>query len=243
MTHFARKLRYGAYDGDDCSSFTALIEFALKKGGPPSGFAIYYRIINHLYPDSDKIRMLRIEAKTADEANKFWPWGWGAYKRTEKKFPGFDSDRWEKTTGWLDRVALGHEGIWVRVGSPSPCSARRRKKLQFGNISQILRIRELQLAALEQEYEGKLRGLQEDRSCLEVEDSDDGVYVLEVNREEHTQINREIAEIQAIFDAAKCDILATRCEMRYMVRQKFPEPLGKLRKRDLRSAGLLMSPR
>lgn len=251
MTHFARKIRYGASDGDDCSSFTALIEFAEKKGGPPSGFAIYYRVFYHSYPESNRIRMLRIEAKTVEEAQKFWPWG--ASKGAEKKFPGFDSDRWEKTTRWLDRVAVGgsyecfRPGTWVRVGSPSPCSKRRKRKLRFGNISQILRIRELQLAALEQEYEDKLRGLQEDCSCLEVEDFDDGMYdgmyVLEVNREEHTQINREIEEIQAVFENAKCDILATKEEMRYVVRQKFPEPLGKLRKRDLRSAGLLMSRR
>jgi len=240
---FARKLCYGAHDGEDQSSFMALIEFAKKKGGPPSGFAIYYRIINHSYIDSDKIRMLRIEAKTVEEAQEFWPWG--ASKGVKKKFPGFESDLWEKTTRWLDRVALGYEGVWVRVGSPSPCSARRKRKLSFGNISQILRIRELRFTGLELEYEEKLRGLLEDRSCLEIfnEDSDEGTYVLEENREEHAQINKEIAEIQAIFDAAKCDILATKEEMRFIVRQKFPEPLGKLRKRDLRSAGLIMSRR
>lgn len=238
MTHFARNIRYGGYDGEDSSSFTALIEFAMKKGGSPSGFAIYYRILNHSYPDFNKTRMLRIEARTAEEAQEFWPWG--ASKGVEKKFPGFDSDRWEKTTRWLDRVALGHEGMWVRVGTPSPCSARRKRKLRFGNISQILRIRELQLAGLEQEYEDNLQGLLDDRSDLEVycEGAAEGTYVPKSNQEEYAHINREIEEIQAIFDAARFDILATKEEMRHVVRQKFPEPLGKSRKRDLFLMGL-----
>lgn len=236
---FARKLKYGGHDGDDSASFTALIEFTKKKGGSPSGFVIYFRTFTYSHPEWNQTMMLRIEARTALEAEEFWPWGRGS----GKKFPGFKSPLWEKTTRWLDRVALGYEGMWVRIGSPSPCSARRKKKLQFGNISQILHIKELRLKWLEEE--SGLFELQSELSSLEEEDSDenDGTYVLKENREAHTKVLEEIEKIQTVLNAAKEDILATECEMRYIVRKMFPEPLGKTRKRDLRSAGPLMSRR
>lgn len=237
---FARKLRYGAHDGEDGASFMALIEFTKKKGGSPIGFVIYFRVIQYSQPQWNQTKMFRFEASSAEEAiQRFWPWG----EIRGREFPRFESDKWKKTTRWLDRVALGYEGMWVRVGTPSPCSARRNKKLQFGNISQILHLKKLRLKWLEEE--SGLFELQMELSNLEEEESDenDGTYVLKENREAHTKVLEEIDAIQAVLSAAKEDVLATRCEMRYVVRKMFPEPLGKLRKRDLRIAGLLLSRR
>jgi len=231
---FARKLCYGAHDGEDQSSFMALIEFALKKGGAPTGFVIYFRIINRSFSSSNRTKMLRLKACTDKEAiQDFWPWG----ETRGKEFPGFDSDRWEKTTRWLDRVALGYEGMWVRVGTPSPCSARRKRKLQFGNISQILHLKKLWLKGLEED--GRLFELQNELSILEEEDEEGCTYVPEENNRLYAQVSEELDKILAELELAKGDIEITKAEMRYMVRQKFPEPLGKLRKRDRRILGII----
>lgn len=225
---FARKLQYGAHDGDSGASFMALIEFTKKKGGVPSGFVMYYRIIDYAWPVRNRTMMLRLNATTAHEAEEFWPWGYG----TRGKFPGFGSPLWEKTTRWLDRVALGCEGMWVRIGSPSPCGARRKKKLQFGNISHILHIKELQLKWLEEE--SGLSELQNELSSLEEEDEDECKYVPEENRGMHAQLSEELEKIQTELESAEAEIKATKAEMQYMVRQMFPVPLGKPRRRWLR---------
>jgi hypothetical protein len=236
MTHFARKIRYGACDGDDFSSFTALIEFAEKKGGLPSGFAIYYRILNHSYPELNEIRMLRIEAETVEEAQKFWPWGWGAYKGTEKKFPGFDSDRWEKTTRWLDRIALGHGGMWERIGTPSPCSKRRKRKLHFGDFGQLLRAKEVLLERFT--IESDLSELEDERSSLERFRGFGYRSITPLvdswNRPKHAELSEQIERIKGEIQEIKDDILATKEEMRYVVRKMFREAKGIPRKRDLK---------
>lgn len=236
---FARKLRYGGHDGDDGGSFMALIEFTKRKGGSPTGFVIYFRVIQYSHPQWNQTKMFRFQASSAEEAvQRFWPWS----GNPGKEFPGFKSEKWEKTTRWLDRIALGYESMWERVGSPSLCSARRKKKLQFGNISQILHIKKLRLKWLEEE--SGLFELQNELSSLEEEDAIrcDGTFLPGIG-EERTKVLEEIEKIQTVLNAAKEDILATECEMRYIVRKMFPEPLGKTRKRDLRSAGPLMSRR
>lgn len=226
---FARKLQYGAHDGEDDASFMVLIEFAKKKGGSPIGFAIYFRVIHYSHPLWNQTKMFRFEASSAEEAvRRFWPWG----EIRGKEFPGFESEKWEKTTHWLSRVALGCGSVWTRVGSPSPCSARRKKKLQFGNISQILHIKRLRLKWLEEESGS--RELQDELSRLEEEDENEFTFVPKENEELYTQISEELNKIQAEHESVEEDIRATKEEVRYVVRQKFPEPLGKLRKRDLR---------
>lgn len=130
MTYFARKLEYGAHDDEAGAQFMALLEIAKKKGGRPIEFVLYQRIMQYYYPSENVTRMIRFTATTAEEAIKrFWPWNEG----TGKEFPGWESDRWEKTTPWLYPVAVGgsYEGVrpgdWVRVGVPAPWRNRHRK--------------------------------------------------------------------------------------------------------------------
>lgn len=130
MAYFARKLRYGAHDGDSGAQFMALVEITKKKGGKAVEFVLYQKIIQYFHPAENITRMIRLSATTAEEAvSRFWPWDEG----TGKEFPGWKSSQWEKTTRWLYSVAVGggYEqfplGAWVKTTTPNPWTNRRRK--------------------------------------------------------------------------------------------------------------------
>src|SRR3989344_3776840 len=105
MAYFARKLRYGAHDGEAGASYMALIELAKRKGGVPVGFLLYRQIMQYNYPAENKVEMIRLDVKCAEEAiRRFWPL---SKSGAGKEFPGHARPRWEKTTPWLVIVAAG----------------------------------------------------------------------------------------------------------------------------------------
>lgn len=221
MTHFARKLRYAANDGENGATFAALIELADKKGGTPTGFVLFWRILRSP-PMKCESKMIRLKAKTAEEAvAKFWLSG--------KKFPGWQSDEWEKTTPWLDRVAVGgcYEQFppltWVKVGTPNLWGRRRKKRVpQFGDMGYALR-----------EHKARLRELQEQKSDLEDELPWDESYHSD-DREKAARIHAKVETVDDEILSVQNDIEAIEAEMRFKVRQKFPNPIGKTPRRVLR---------
>ena len=245
MAYFARKLRYGAHDGEAGASYMALIELAKRKNGAPVGFVLYRRIIQYSCSAESKTEMIRLEAESSDQAiRRFWPWG---KKRAGNEFPGFNSERWEKTTLWLNHVAAGggyerygydysyrtgkvHPGDWVRVGTPSPWSKRRKKKkpLQFGLPAHVILVDEARIRLIEEdieELEFQLNNLES------YDDENECNYVPGDSHAEYEAIKHEVMLLkQRIFSIrAKIEIL--REKMRAEVRQQFPVPLGMIPRR------------
>lgn len=250
MARFARKLQYGAHDGDGYGFFFALIELAKKKGGRPTGFVLYRRIVGYNFI-SDQLRnqaeMIRLDAGTAEEAvRRFWP---SDTKGMGSEFPGHKSNRWERTTLWLDSVAAGgayerfgykydHEGIrpgrWAKVGMPALRAERRKRRkkkpLQIGNLAHILL-----------KYKARLPELSIERSSVQLEldsimscDEYGHIYVAEDDNEKHALLLETIAEIDERIAFVIADIDRTKNEMRYIVRKMFPQPMGMTPKRILR---------
>jgi hypothetical protein len=245
MAYFARKLRYGAHDGDAGAHYFALLELARKKGGRPIGFVLYRRI---MYPDKNRAEMVRLSAKTAEEAvRRFWP---SDERGAGKEFPDHRSDTWQKTTLWLSHVATGggHErfgykndrggimlGNWARVGTPAPWRAARRKRkkpLQIGNLGHLILVYQVQLHVLLEEWSVLMRKL----SGLEMRDRDDdgNFFVPKEDEAEFDEISTEIGKLDDELDSVRADIARIEAEMRYKVRQMFPEPAGIVPKKILR---------
>lgn len=233
MAYFARKLRYGACDGDSGASFYfALVELARKKGGRSIGFVLYRRI---MFCVKNRTDMIRLSANTAEEAvRRFWP---SNTKGIGSEFPGHRSEQWEKTTLWLDSVVDGgaHErfgpGWWVKVGTPAKRRKKKKKPLQVGNISHIL-----------VKHQARLNNLLDERSCLRYklsslesfdEESESG-YVAEEDTEEHDLALEAMEKIDDEIDLAHEDIARTKAEMQYMTRKIFPKPVGLVPWRVLR---------
>jgi hypothetical protein len=242
MAYFARKLSYGAHDGEASASYMALLELAKKKGGKPVGFVLYRRIMQYFEPKENRNEMIRLKAETAGEAIKrFWP-----SEDTGEEFPGHKSNCWEKTTLWLDCVAVGggyelfHPGTWVRVGTPSLWSKRRKKKpLQFGNLAHILLVHEAQLRGLENEKSDLEFGLESGSSDFEEYDDDnDCNYIPERNQVAYDlfreKIQEKISEVETEISSLTVAVKSTRAEMRYKVRRMFPKPIGRIPRRTLR---------
>lgn len=242
MTYFARKLRYGAHDGEVGAQFMALVEIAKKKGGRPVEFVLYQRIIQFYHPSENLTRMIRFKAETpegavaAEEAiSRFWPWDEG----TGKEFPGFESDRWERTTLWLYRVAVGgsyeryRPGEWIRIGTPAPWRNRHKKKpLHFGNLGHKLVILRSRLSSLEKERSD----LESERSDLE--EYDDNPFattlVLEENKEEHEALSERISAVEETIAVTEAEIAAAIAEAQFKAYTLFPEPAGLTPRRVLR---------
>lgn len=239
MAYFARKLQYGAHDGDAGAHYFALLELARKKGGRPVGFVLYRRI---MYPAENRAEMIRLSAETADEAvRRFWP---SDERGVGKEFPGHRSDKWEKTTLWLDSVAtkcFGYKndcegvrpGSWARVGTPAPWRAARRKRkkpLQIGNLGHILLAHQARLRPLAE----KQSSLRQKLLTLETIDEDNGSYVSEDDWDEYELVSAEMQEVKDEIDLIHEDIARINAEMRYKVRRIFPKPMGLIPKRILR---------
>lgn len=256
MATYARKLRYGAHDGEAGANYMALIELARKKGGPPVGFVLYRRVVQYYLKGEDQTEMIRLDAVSADEAVKrFWPW----YPHDEecgKEFPGFQSDRWEKTTLWLDFVAAGggyescgyeyatndrpaRPGRWVKVGTPAPWKRRHKKKpLRFGFPPHIALKLRLEAEVITEEI-SSLRSKQVDLEVCVSDDEESGVDpdVPERYRQEHEEIEGQINALDDERRLIRERICLLVKAMRAEVREKFPKPLGKTPKRDLRREG------
>lgn len=239
MAYFARKLRYGAHDGDAGAHYFALLELARKKGGPPIGFVLYRRI---MFPAESRTEMIRLSAGTAEEAiRRFWP---SDERGAGKEFPGYKSDKWQKTTLWLDPVATkcfgyknDHEGVrsgsWVRVGTPAPRSKRRKRKkpLQIGNLGHILFAHKERFHILLDEK----RVLTMELAKLEeYDDETDSTYVPIEKHAVFDEISAEVERLDAEINPIWADIVRTEAEMRYRVRKMFPKPAGIVPKRVLR---------
>lgn len=247
MAYFARKLRYGAHDGDGGAFYFALIELARKKGGRPVGFVLYRRIIDY-HNRSSQAEMIRLVAETAEEAiRRFWP---SDAKGMGNEFPGHRSDRWERTTLWLDHVAAGggHEclgyedhyergirlGGWAKVGTPTLRLKRRKRRkkkpLQIGNLAHIILKHQAQLPEiLEKRISMSIK-----LDALTSYDEDGESYVAEYDMEEYDLIFKIIDEIDERIASIHADIAMTKEEMRYIVQKKFPKPMGIIPKRVLR---------
>lgn len=244
MAYFARKLRYGAHDGEEESQYLALIELARRKGGKPVGFILYFRCIRHGCSAEHQTKMIRFKAETAEEAiTRFWPWDEG----TGKEFPGWESSRWEWTTLWLNRIAAGgwfegfgyrnedgkvRFGTWVKVGMPASWRSRRRKRpLQFGNLAHLI----LVLRARVRGFEDQKMRLDWSLSDLEAYDEkDDCLYVPKRNEVAYIEVRRQIAKIEREIDSVHADIANKKAEMRYKVHRMFPPPAGTTSKRITR---------
>lgn len=251
MACFARKLHYGACDGEERASYFALIEFARKKGGKPTGFALYRRTINYLNTTSQAEMVMLPVAETATEAiERFWP---SDAKGTGKEFPGHRSNQWKRTTLWLDFVAagggyerFGYEwnnkhgrrfGSWAKVGTPALCSERRKRRkkkpLQVGNISHVLL-----------KHKECLNGLLDMRTGLrtklysfeEYEEGSACAYIPKENEEGYALALEALKKMDDEIASVQASISATKDEMRYIVRRMFPEPAGLTPRRALRRA-------
>lgn len=246
MAYFARKLRYGACDDDGSAFYFALIELARKKGGRAVGFVLYRRTENFLVGGLNKNRteMIRLNAETTEEAiRRFWP---SDEEGMGSEFPGHGSNRWERSTLWLNLVATGggyerfgykndREGIrlgnWARVGTPAPWAKRRKRKkpLQIGNLGHIL------LA-----HQARLRPLMEERGELQQKllalktTGKYGDYVSDDDCEEYELVSGEMEKANDEISLIYADIVRTKAEMRYKVRWLFPKPMGLIPKRVLR---------
>lgn len=243
---YARKLRYGAHDGESGASYMALIELAKKKSGEPVKFVLYQRVIQYNYPSESITQMVSFEVATAEEAiRRFWPWDGG----TGKEFPGWESDQWETTTLWLDVVAAGgwyerfdycHDekgvrlGRWVKVGTPSPWKKRHKKKpLRFGFPAHIILVDEARIRTIEED----ISDLRFELNVLEsYYDGSDESYVPEENREEYRRVEGKIETLRDEIASIRAKIKALREKMRLEVRQKFPTPAGLTPKRVIREA-------
>lgn len=226
---FARRLDYGAHDGEAGASFIALIELAGKKGGKPTGFVLYRRVVQYDYPTESETKMIRLKVATAKEAVKRYGLG-------GKEFPGHWDKAWETTTFWLYPVAVGGgyeqfpTGTWVKVGRPARRKWRHKKRrLQFGNLGHILLARQTTLRGLENE---KLK-LELERSFLEeVSPGEvDETRIPEANKTSYDALSRELEGIEAEIEFAEAVVARTKAEMRYKVRKMFPKPAGKVPKR------------
>ncbi|MDE2173534.1 MAG: hypothetical protein KGJ31_03040 [Patescibacteria group bacterium] len=246
MAYFARKLRYGAHDGEAGANYIALIELARKKGGAPVGLLLYQRIIQYNFPAENRTEMIRLPAKTAEEAIKrFWH---SDEKGEGKEFPGFYSKLWQKTTLWLNHVAVGggyegygyrHDskgiqpGRWVRVGTPASWSRHRKKKrpLQFGLPAHIILVDQARIRGIEEDIDDLKYKLNELESY---DDEGDCNYVPEENQEEYEAIESRVAALRCEIFSIHAKIEALHGKMRSEVRQMFPVPLGLIPKRASR---------
>lgn len=247
MAYFARKLRYGAHDGEAGANYIALIELAKRKGGNPVGFLLYQRIIQYNYPAENRTEMIRLPVKTVEEAIKRF---WSSDKEGEgKEFPGFHSKLWQKTTFWLDCVAAGgsyerfgygndsdgiRPGSWVRVGTPAPWSKRRgrKKPLRFGHPAHIILVDRERICSIEEEINELADQLNELESY---DDESDSNYVPKENQAEYETIEYKIALLGSEIASIEAKSEALRGKMRIQVRQMFPNPLGLIPKRVSRS--------
>lgn len=240
MAYFARKLRYGAHDGEEGVSYIALIELAKKKGGKPAGFVLYYRRLQHGHP---AIKMIRLKAATAEEAiRRFWPYE----EDGGEEFPGWRSSRWEQTTFWLNTVAVGgwferfgykskngavRFGAWVKVGTPPLWRKRRQKKpIQFGNLARLILTLRGRLRRLEDE---KMRL---DWSLFDFDADDEGSDCpcdKERNRVIRSVLRRQIAEIEREIDAIGANITNKRAEMHRKLRRRVSMSAGKTPKQAI----------
>lgn len=243
MTYFARKLRYGAHDGESGANYIALLELAKKKGGSPVGFLLYQRIIQYNVPAENRTEMIQLPVETAEEAiRRFW---FSDEKGMGKEFPGFQSDRWEKTTLWLDLVAVGggyerfgyrnnsdgiYPGDWVRVGMPAPWSRRRgrKKPLQFGHPAHIILVDRARIRSIEEDVDELKYQLNELESY---DDDSDRNYVPDYNQAEYEAVEYKIELLKGEIASIEAKIEALRGKMRLQVRQMFPVPLGMIPKR------------
>ena len=235
MAYFARKLRYGANDGENGATFMAFIELAKKKGGKPFAFMLYLYRVRYSDPVEHSVTMIRFKAETAEEAiRRFWPWDEG----TGKEFPGWESDRWEKTTLWLYPVAVGGSyeryeiGAWARVPTPNPWAKRHKKKpLQFGNLSHVYLIQQKRLDALVEEK----RELEYEIRNLNSLDYDSGrEYLAEEDEAEYAQMSAELEELEEQVNLREAEMRATLQEIRDKVYRMFPGPAGLTPRRVLR---------
>lgn len=222
---FARKLRYGAHDGEAGAHFAALLEIARRKGGKPVGFVLYRYIRQYFCPEENRSEMIHIEAQTAEEAVKrFWP-------------P--PTKGWEKTTLWLYAVSVGggYEifpgGTWVKIGRPAFRAKRRRKKpLRFGNVSHIHHIHAERLCNLQRELQKLSREDAEDIPSIElVVGAREAFFFTAQGASERRAV--AIAALTEQVAVALRAVNNTKAEMQQVVRRKFPEPLGITPKRSL----------
>ena len=157
MAYFARKLWYGAHDGDDSHVFAALLELRRRKNGKPIGFMLFeHRVFTSEYlgrePGTSEDRMIRFpQCSDAEEALDHYAPG-------RPGFPGWDSEDWERTTGWAYRVGAGgsyeyhRPGTWVKTTTPNPWRNHRRKSRgKVCDTSYQLRGLERELAHAEKE--------------------------------------------------------------------------------------------
>jgi len=254
---FARKVRYAAHDGDGgASRYIALIELVKRKGGRPIEFVLYRRILNYYSQPVDLAEMIcRLSASTAEEAIRCF---WLPDKGTGKEFPGHRSDRWKKTTSWLDLVAAGgwyerfgytndHKGIrlgnWVKVGNrPVPWAKRRKgrkkKPLEVGNLAHLLLKHQARLHILYEErsvLNHKVSALMTSwkSSSFECDGDSDENYVPEYNEVEYDLLSEKLNDVDKELASVYAVMRVTKKEMRYRVRRMFPKPMGITPKRCL----------
>jgi hypothetical protein len=235
MAYFARKLWYGACDGDDSHVFAAFLELRRRKNGKPIAFVLFeHRVFTSecsgRASGTSENRMIRFpHCASAEEALKHLVPG-------QEGFPGWNCEQWERTTLWAYEAGVGgsyqlhHPGRWVRIGVPPLWSKRRRRKkpLQFGLPAHIILVDQARIRGLEDDIDE----LADQLNDLESYDDEDGSnYVPEENQAEYELIETRVATLRCGIHSIEAKIEALRGRMRSQVREMFPEPLGLIPKR------------
>ena len=235
MSYFARKLRYVAGEDEAGFSYHALVQIAKKKDGRLSRFVLYHRVMSFGHPERNLTLLLECsQVKTVEEAIKFWPFGG---KRLGKILPKENqfSSPWQKTTLFLNHVGSGgafenfgfeyamqgiRYGRWARIGTPALWSKRRKKKpLQFGNISHILLVEQARLHELnekERELEHELSSLESGRDYER-----EGSILLDENREQRYFVLWQKKKLKEKIHEANESIVRIKNEMRYIRSQNY----------------------
>lgn len=233
MAYFARKIWYGACDGDDSHVFAAFLELRRRKNGKSVLFLLYeHRVFTSGYlgrkPGTCEDRMIRfLQCASAEEAlERFAP--------GQKEFPGWNCEQWERTTGWAYGVGGSceqhHPGRWVRVGMPAPWSKRRKKKkpLQFGLPAHIILVDRARIRSIEED----INQLKLELNELESYDDESGRnYVSKDVQVEYEFIEHNILVLENEINSIRAKIRALREKMRSEVREMFPKPLGMIPRR------------
>lgn len=130
---FAKKIRYGACDGDEGSCFVALLELAKRKGGKPIKFILYRYATWKKKPEI-------IEVFSREESEKLFPYG--------------RDDLWKRSSRWLFNVSVGGgyqiipKNVWIKIGRARP-RKKRRSLLKFGELSHIYKVKQQFICFLE----------------------------------------------------------------------------------------------
>lgn len=225
MAFYARKLRHCV--NHKVGVCVALIEITKKRGMFPVKFVLYRSIGRGGIFES--IDFAGNKRKTAIKAFPFGPITFDDRAR-ELMRKGVSRPRcinlWEKTTDWLNNVAVGGaytDGAWVKVGKPNTWRQRhargkKRTRLKFGSLEHKLLVIRKEIFCLK----GQTSEKREELDLLHLK------YNNEKGEAAWGLLSKKVAAADALkaLEAAIDDMKATEsrivAEMTYVRDKKFP---------------------